>query len=191
MFEWLNRNAAAVQALAAILSVLATIGLLYITNKYVALTQELARAAREQLRFQQRTVASEAAQLVTLVDVFLAMLKRLPLGQRDDREALRGLSLWKHGDVSSFASLAAVVVGTKPEVQHAIQRLNWLRATVERVQQTQGDETNGRDHLSWDEWNRQLGEAKTALQTVRADARAAEPQADASVESHDAESQKP
>ena len=87
MFDWLNRNAAAVQALASVFSVITTIVLLGITRQYVKLTQELARAAREQLKFQERTFVSEAAQLVTLVDVFLGSLKRIPTAESEGDQA--------------------------------------------------------------------------------------------------------
>ena len=169
MFEWLNRNAAAVQALAAVFSVIATIVLLLITRQYVSLTQELARAAREQLRFQQRTVASEAAQLMTLIDVFLGSLKRLPSAESDG-EALRSVSLWKHADVTSFGSLAASVLGPRTEVQRAIQRLNWVHSTVDRVQQLAPDDGSSWNQFPWNDWKRQIDEARTALQAVRGDA---------------------
>jgi hypothetical protein len=117
-------------------------------------------------------------------------LPALP-ASRNDRETLHAVTLWKHGDVSSFASLAAVVVGTRPEVQHAIQRLNWLHAAVDRLRESSRDDVKVWDRFSWEEWNRQLGEAKAALQNVRADARDAEPQgADSSVQPNDAETQK-
>ena len=171
MFNWLNRNAAAVQALASVFSVIATVVLLRITRQYVALTQELARAARQQLKFQERTIVSEAAQLVTLVDVFLGSLKRIPTTE-SEADQLRTASLWKHSDTTTFGSLAATVLGTRTEVQRAIQRLNWIRATAEKAQQAaQGDGRRWED-FSWDDWNRQIGEARTALQAVRADAQA-------------------
>ena len=164
MFEWLNHNAAGVQALASICSVIATVVLLRTTRQYVALTQELARAAREQLRFQRRTMESEAAQLTTLIDVFLGSLKRLPLAEAE-RDAIRTVALWKGADVSTFGSLAATALGSRPEVQRAIQRLNWIRSNVERVQQTGPD-----GEFPWADWTRQIDEARAALQTVRADA---------------------
>jgi hypothetical protein len=165
MFEWLNRNAAAVQALASVFSVVATVVLLRITRQYVLLTQEMARAAREQL---QRTVLSEAAQLTTLVDVFLGSLKRLPIAESDG-EALKTVSLWKHNDVSMFGSLAASVLGQRPEVQRAIQRLNWVHANVERVQLAARD-GHPSNEFPWTDWKRQIDEARAALQSVRTDA---------------------
>jgi len=171
MFDWLNKNAAAVQALASVFSVITTIVLLGITRQYVKLTQELARAAREQLKFQERTFVSEAAQLVTLVDVFLGSLKRIPTAESEG-DQLRTVSLWKHSDITAFGSLAATVLGTRTEVQRAIQRLNWIRTTAEKVQQAAQDDANRWQDFSWDDWNRQIGEARTALQAVRADAQA-------------------
>ena len=169
MFEWLNRNAAAVQALASVFSVIATVVLLRITRQYVGLTQELARAAREQLRFQQRSVASEAAQLMTLIDVFLGSLKRLPAAE-SERDTLRTVSLWKHADVSTFGSLAAAALGPRPEVQRAIQRLNWLHSNAERVQASDPQAPFPWEQFPWDDWARQVDEARAALQTVRNEA---------------------
>jgi hypothetical protein len=166
MFEWLNRNAAAVQALASMCSVIATVALLLITRQYVGLTQELARAAREQL---QRTVASEAAQLITLIDVFLGSLKRLPMAEAE-RDALRTVSLWKHADVSTFGSLAATALGPRPEVQRAIQRLSWLHSNADRVQQSDPQTPFPWEQFPWGDWPRQVEEARAALQTVRNDA---------------------
>src|SRR5205823_2880294 len=100
MFDWLNKNAAAVQALASVFSVITTIVLLGITRQYVKLTQELARAAREQLKFQERTFVSEAAPLVTLVDVFLGSLKRLPTGESEGDQR-RTVSVRKHSDITA------------------------------------------------------------------------------------------
>jgi len=166
MFEWLNRNAAAVQALASVCSVIATLMLLRITRQYVGLTQELARAAREKL---QRTVTSEAAQLMTQIDVFLGSLKRLPASE-SDRDALRTVSLWKHADVSTFGSLAASAIGTRPDVQRAIQRLNWIHSNADRVQQSDPQAEFPWDQFPWDDWGRQIDEARTALQAVRSEA---------------------
>jgi hypothetical protein len=166
MLDWLNRYAAAVQALASVFSVLATLLLLQITRQYVRLTQELAKAAREQLRFQERTAASEAAQLTTLIDVFLGSLKKFPQGEAD-AQALRSVVLWKSADVSTFGSLAAGVLGSRPEVQQAIERLNWLHSTVDRAQQAAADDSQAAEQFPWDEWLRHLDEARHALQAVR------------------------
>jgi len=173
MFDWLNRNAAAVQALASVFSVFATVVLLIITRRYVGLTQEMARAAREQVRIQQRTVATEAAQLTTLVDVFLGTLRKLPVEQTD-ADALRTVSVWKHLDVTTFGSLAAAVLGSRSEVQRAIQRLNWVHATLDRVQQTPQEDQSQWDQFPWEEWKRQIAEARSALQIVRGDAQTSE-----------------
>jgi hypothetical protein len=190
MFEWLNHNAAAVQALASVFSVVATVVLLRITRQYVALTQELARAAREQLRFQQRTVESEAAQLTTLIDVFLGSLKRLPVAE-SERDSLQTVSVWKHPDVSTFGSLAAAALGSRPEVHRAIQRLNWIHANVERVQQSDPAAVFPWDQFPWSDWVRQIDEAREALQKVRSAALAVPVSAQPSSDPANADSARP
>lgn len=174
MLDWLNHNAAAVQALASVFSVVATVVLLRTTRQYVTLTQELARAAREQLRFQQRAVASESAQLKTLTEVFLGSLKRLPANE-SERDVIRSVTLWKHADVTTFGSLAASALGSRPEVQRVIQRLNWLHATAERIQQTDPAAADPWLQFSWNDWMRQLNEARVALEAVRGAAESGAP----------------
>jgi hypothetical protein len=81
--------------------------------------------------------------------------------------------LWKHGDVTTFGSLAASVLGQRQEVQRAIQRLNWLHSAADRVQQTARDDAYPWHEFPWDDWRRQIDEARTALQAVRTDAESA------------------
>ena len=73
-------------------TVLLTLALAWITYRYVQLTQHLAIAAREQLRFQQHTERSDAARLLTMIEVFLGNVARLPTGARR-RPAGRRLDL--------------------------------------------------------------------------------------------------
>jgi hypothetical protein len=165
VFAWLNRNAAAVQAIASIASALTTIALAWITFRYVTLTGELARAAREQLRMKQQSAASEAAQLLTLIDVLIGSLGKLP-GDEEHAEAIRDVPIWKHADIATLTSLTAAVVGTGTRVHDAIQRLNWIRGKVEQVQQT----APGRypwDDFPFDEWRRELTAARASLGALR------------------------
>src|SRR5262245_47172167 len=106
-----------------------------ITRRYVRLTQQMAAAAQEQLRFQQQTERSDAGQWLTLTHVFLGNIRRLP-NRAEHVERLREVSIWRHGDVSTFGTLAASVLGSMAEVHEAIQALNGLRAKVDAVRQT-------------------------------------------------------
>jgi hypothetical protein len=172
MFSWLDHNAAAVQALASIATVFIMLALAWITRKYVLLTQDLAVAAREQLRFQQHSERSDAAQLLTLVEMCLGNLAHMPADDQDI-ERVRDVSIWRHSDVSTFASLAAAVLGSSPPVHDAIQGLNAIRAKVDALRQLPADQTVGHT-FSWIEWRRELVRTRTALRAVRTAAEAAE-----------------
>lgn len=151
---------------------LLTLALASITYKYVLLTQHLAIAAREQLRFQQHTERSDAAQLLTLVEVFLGNLARLPKAS-EDVEALRDVSIWRHNDVSTFGSLAAAVLGSTPAVHDAIQGLNAIRAKVDGARLDPADDRVAKS-FSWTDWNEELDRTRRALRTVRDTAESAD-----------------
>ncbi len=172
MFNWLDHHAAAVQALASIATVLITLGLAWITRKYVLLTQDLAVAAREQLRFQQHSERSDAAQLVTLIELCLGNLARLP-AREEDSERLRDVSIWRHGDVSKFATLAATVLGSSPPIHEAVQGLNAIRAKVDALRQAPGEQRVG-PSIQWSEWQREVAKTRAALRAVRDAAETAE-----------------
>ena len=168
MLRWLNANAAAVQAAAAVGSVLVTILLAFITLQYVRLTQELARAARQQLRFQEQSAASAAAQLITQI-VFLDCVRRFPPEDLEG-DRVRDVPLWKHGDVSALGSLAASVLGARAPVQEVIQALNWIHGKAEDAGQTRGP--LGHD-FPWEQWRRELQRASGGLRSLKSAAEAA------------------
>ena len=172
MFSWLDRNAAAVQALASIATVLITCALAWITRKYVLLTQELAVTAREQLRFQQHSERSDVAQLLTLIEMCLGNLSRVPTREQD-ADRLRDVSLWRHSDESRFASLSASVLGSSPMIHQAVQALNGVRAKIDGLRQLPADQAVG-PSFSWTQWSREVINARTALRAVRDAAEAAE-----------------
>jgi hypothetical protein len=172
VLSWLERHAAAVQAVASIATVFITLALAWITRKYVLLTQEMALTAREQLRFQHHTERTDAAQLLTLIEVFLGYLKRLPM-RDEDAEPLHDVSLWRHTDIRQFAALAAGVLGSAPIVHDAIQALNAIRARVDGVRQASRGRIAG-PTFSSDSWRQELARARTALRAVRDAAESAE-----------------
>ena len=171
VLAWLNRNAAAIQALGSIASIVTTVALVWITARYVALTQDLARAAREQLRIQQQSALSETARLITLAEVFLSTLEHLPDG--DDRvEQINDIVIWRRGDVTALGTLAASVVGAEAHVRHAIQSLNWLRDKAEQIQQLDHDSQS--TSIPWPQWRKELSAARRSLTMLRNAAQAAQ-----------------
>jgi hypothetical protein len=167
MLHWLNHNAAAVQAAGTIASVFVTLMLAWITRRYVSLTQDLAIAAREQLRFQQQTERSGAAQLLTLTEVFLSHLRRLPTQERD-ASGLKRATLWKHSDVTTFSTLAASVLGSSDAVQRVIEGLTRIAAQVEHAR------ADGELQFQWKEWSVEIEKTRKALHAIRSAAEEAE-----------------
>lgn len=163
MLAWLNRNAAAIQAVASIASVLITVALVWISSRYVALTQQLARAAREQLRIQRQSAVSEAAQLLTLIDVFLGALAPLP-DSETERERLSEVTVWKRSDVMTLATVAASAIGADAPVRQCVQSLNWLRDKLEQAQQDGDEAINA---MPWPQWRDQIRLARSGLVELR------------------------
>lgn len=104
--------------------------------------------------------------------MFLGNLRRLP-DRPEHLERLRELSIWRHGDVSRFSTLAATVLGSLPAVHEAIQALNNLRAKVDTVRQTPANEPIT-PIFHWKEWTRDIDRARAALTAVRDAAESAE-----------------
>lgn len=173
MLLWLNRNAAAIQALASIASVLVTVILAWVTSRYVSLTQQLAQVSREQLRIQQQSVVSEAARLIMLVDVFAGTIQRFPVDERD-RERISDIPLWKRSDVTALGTLAASVLGTDAPIGPSIQSLNWLRDKAEGLQQAARDGGVPPDAVPWTDWRREIETARGSLNELRRAADAAQ-----------------
>ena len=169
MFPWLDQHASAIQAIASLATVAITLVLAWITRTYVQLTQELAFAAREQLRLQQNNERNDAARLLTMTQVFLSHLQRLPT--HEEQGGWRDVTIWKHNDVTQFATLAAAVIGAAPAVQEAIQALDAIRVKVEAARAAEPD---GNRAFAWDEWGDDIRRTMAALRGVREAAETAE-----------------
>jgi hypothetical protein len=166
VLDWLNRNAPAVQALASIASVLLAVALVWITGRYVRLTRDVAKAAQEQLRYQKQSGESDVARLLTMVKIFRVAVREFP-DQQQDAERIRDVPLWKHGEVSTLASLAPTVLGRDAHVHHTVQALNWLRDKADEVQQTKRDEGYQWNAFPWTEWTNHVQQARTGLEDLR------------------------
>ena len=174
MLFWLNRNAPAVQAIASIASVCVTLMLAFVTYRYVQLTQSLAEAAHEQLRMQRHSVASEGAQLLTLIDLLAGSIAKCPENQKD-AEAIRGIPLWKQSELTRLATLAASVLGPDTRIHNVIQKLNLIRARLEEVQANTPEGGYDWAKFPFGEWCRDLHETRALLTQLRDDVEARAP----------------
>jgi hypothetical protein len=78
MWQFLNQNAGAVQAVSSIVGVVVTIVLVKITRDYVLLTKRLADAAAAQLRFQREAEIAEYHELGTTLKLMGMIVASLP-----------------------------------------------------------------------------------------------------------------
>lgn len=112
MLCFLNNNAAAVQALSAVASLIVTVFLAYFTHKYVGLTKAIADAASTQT---QAVADARFALLHRKASALKALSRRirLPLQHLNqstiDLVELRGYSLLTSEDISELQNLAGEV----------------------------------------------------------------------------------
>jgi hypothetical protein len=153
---WLHEHATEVQALAAVVTMVFTAALVWVTAKYVRLTATLVQAStaqseRKRLRFY--AVVSRLGQAVG----------DLP-EDRDDEKAIRAATLWTDREVTELQSLApSLGVDAVTKAEKAGMSLRWLLERVRHVKNSaDGIETDWRQ-LPSDGWPDQLKLARESL----------------------------
>ena len=107
LIAWMNTNAPAIQAFAAIATLLATIVLAGLTWRYVTLTGDLVKVAA-------RSEVLDRDHLVSLGKMLQWRLDRLPAHKLPGDEAFKQFEraqLWSEDDLRTFLELSARVVG--------------------------------------------------------------------------------
>ena len=155
-------------------SVCVTLMLAFVTYRYVQLTQSLAEAAHEQLRMQRHSVASEGAQLLTLIDLLAGSVAKCPDSEHD-AEMIRGIPLWKQSELTRLATLAASFLGPDTRIHNVIQKLNQIRARLEEVQATAPDSTYDWSKFPFGDWCHDLRDTRALLTQLRDDVEARAP----------------
>lgn len=107
--NWFNSNAAAVQALASVASLIVTVVLAVLTGKYVRLTRQIAQAALEQIQHIKLTSTTAQKQAARSLDA-LSKRIRLPLRNLNpdapSHRQLREYNLLSQEDISALEALA-------------------------------------------------------------------------------------
>lgn len=171
MWEALNENAPAVQALASLATLIVTGVFARVTWRYVQLTNRLADAASEQLRFQQEATRAKWHELWGYVKLLNRALSELPDETRRatrDKD-IRSAFLWDQSDLARFQSLAAQL-GSLPGTNAAlvVSSMSWLRDRVEEVRAVPRERGINYDRdFPWDRWCGELKRARDRLDDVR------------------------
>lgn len=160
VLKFLNDNAGAIQAVAAILYVIATIVLVGITARYVSLTRGL-------LQIQQATGRERASELKNVTLTIRSHLLRYPIRPDTAAGKMKEALPVEEGDLSRFQTLASqfsVDIGEHAAKMAAAVR--WLSARVREVQQT--DPKLGYDwsRFPWPQWNEEMARANEHVSEV-------------------------
>jgi len=110
--DWLNQNASAVQALAAVATLIVTGALALLTGRYVRLTRRIADSALEQVEHSKLTSRTAQKQAARALDA-LSKRIRVPLSGLDRpaprHDQLLDYSLLSQSDISDLEELARQV----------------------------------------------------------------------------------
>jgi hypothetical protein len=164
MWDWLNANSGAVQAVTAIAVALATLALVALTAAYVVLTKRLAATTAAQLSAAletQKTFEKRAKrELAVLLQHFRQVLEKTPWWDEELKAAFPKQQLWTEEDIKTFQTLmTATGPGSAHLGRELAERLRWLLA-LQRESLSNGDWLKGLDPNTY---RHQVMMAKTNL----------------------------
>lgn len=154
--DWLNTYASAIQALGAVVSALATVALIVITWRYVALTRALAETATQQLDFQRASARAQREELrrelLACAKHLRSLLAHLPT-DRSKAEGVRDVAMWKDEDLANFQRVASQydeMLGQRAAV--IVGPLRWIKEQVTAVQSTPRERGFDWNRFAWQRW---------------------------------------
>jgi len=165
--SWLNNNAPAVQAIAAVVSVLVTTVLAFITWRYVRLTGELSETARQELHFlkgERAAQKQEARQHLLTLILHLRKIANQFSGGPSQGEQIRKVTLWSDSSLDDLRSLAVAFGPTVADLAaEASRHLSTIAELAISVQQT--PRATGVDWIrfDWTRWKQAIEGAERCL----------------------------
>lgn len=166
ILNFLNENAPAIQALAAVVTMGATIVLVIVTKRYVRLTEGLATTARGQLAHTEQVAVSRRRQLKSLVKALRVHVRTLPTS-RERAAKIAQASVWDDADIIALLELAGEA-GDKAATTaaNAAPAFRWLKDQVAEVKAA--DKTKGVDwpRFPHDRWAEEMARVNDALRDL-------------------------
>ncbi len=166
MWHLLNSNAAAIQAVAALTTSLVTVVLVFITWRYVRLTQRLAEAASAEMSFHEEAEAEKWRELNAYTKLIRGLIAGLPTGEAGAGRVMRQAASWEPGDLARLQRLAARLDRRTGERAAAVvTSMTWLG---ERLRDAKADDAEDHDwsKFPWDRWRRELQTARDGLDAI-------------------------
>jgi hypothetical protein len=167
LWPFLNANAGSIQAVAAVVSGLATIVLIFITAKYVRLTGNLASAAATQITFHKEAEVARLNELGTCLKLASMILASLPIEQAGADLRMKQSLSWDGLDFRRFQELAA---GLGPvEGKHAaiaVGAMTYLRDRAQEVKAAVPIQGYNWVQFEWPPYLEKLEQAKGRAQDI-------------------------
>jgi len=167
---WLNSNAPAIQAIAAVVSVIVTVILAYVTTKYVMLTRELVRNGQENLQFikeeRKADLGERKGRLLALIWHLRMIATSLP-DTPSKGEQIRSVAFWSESETQELRALASTFGTFAAELaSEAARYLATLAELGKMVQETppaRGVEWN---KFPWERWHAAFQGAERAMTSL-------------------------
>ncbi len=167
MWHFLNSNAGAIQAMAALTTSLVTVVLVAITWQYVRLTQRLAEAATVEMVVHEEAEAEKWRELNAYTKLIRGLLSGLPPDREGAQRAMRQATSWEPGDVMRLQRLAARLDRRAGERAASIAAaMTWLGERVREVKNTDPDGPYDWSAFPWDRWRKEIDTARRALDDI-------------------------
>lgn len=164
----LNENSAAVQAVSAVLSLVVTGVLVWITWRYVQLTRSLAETARAQFQLQATAERKKLNRLLSLIHHFEERIGQVAIS-RESAEQLRLVVTWQADDVAELKRLAGEAGQEPAELANRLTaHLAWLEERVVEVKSTDPRTGVNWERFPWEHWVEHLKDASIMLGKLQA-----------------------
>lgn len=169
MWHFLNSNAGAIQAIAALTTSLVTVVLVFITWRYVRLTRRLAEAASAEMSFHEEAETEKWRELNAYTKLIRGLLSGLPASEQGADRAIRQAPSWESGDVMRLQRLAARLdrhAGERAAI--VVTAMTWLAERLHEVKSKDPAEGYDWSTFPWNRWRKEIETARAALDAIAA-----------------------
>jgi hypothetical protein len=169
VWHWLNINSTAIEAGTSIVTALATVVLVFITVRYVALTKGLAEAANAELFRQIEASKGRRRELASQISFFRSALDSLPdrnnWNQAD--RLMRSSIGWENFDFAKFRAHASEISDAAASCAATVEaKMRWMAELVNSVKATPLGLGYNWNAFPRDEWDLALLAARNALASI-------------------------
>jgi hypothetical protein len=166
IWDVLNNNAPAVQALAAVVTTVATVVLVIVTRRYVKLTSDLAQTAQEQIKLLQAEATARRRELMSLIRRLRLALSHLP-SSASNAETMRDVAVWSEAEMLQLQKLASELGQTPGQwAATTADALRWLQEKIEGVKSTNPRIGVKWEQFPWEAWTGKLQAAQERLEKL-------------------------